>query len=274
MADENNPAQKPVEATTLVVETPAIVESALGPDTAPLPEVKSEPAAQPEVKVEDKPAEKVEAKTEEVKLEAKAEEKIAAKPEEKKPEVKAEEKTAEVKTEEPKVEPPKFEAFKLPDGVKLEDKQVGEIHSMLGSFEIASKASHEEVQKFGQAIVEYGLGVVKEEVQKIQKSADEYWSKKTKEFREAFEKDPDIGGNRKETTTQAAREFISQHAGSPEKAAEIRKILYDHKLADHPAIIRLLANANLARAEGTPLPAQKATPQKASRYDRWYGNMS
>ena len=173
-----------------------------------------------------------------------------------------------------KAEAPKFEPLVLPEGVKLEDKVVGEIDSMFGNFELSSKAPHAEVMKLRQGMVEYGMAIVNDAKARIQQEAQSYWETKTKEFRESFEKDPEIGGAKKDETTQAAREFIAQHAGSPERAQEIRKLLFDHKLADHPAMIRLLANANLARGEGKPLPAQKAVPAKMKPWDKMYGNMT
>lgn len=270
MADET----KPVETKEPVPVVETVAETALGPDTkieAPV-EAEQKPA-DVEIKAEEKP---VEAKAEPAKTEEKP-----AEVKDNKPEVKVEEqkeKPADVKAEEKQidtkpVEIPKFEALKLPEGVKLEDKQLGEIDSMFGNFELTAKAPHAEVERLRQGMVEYGLGVIKDTIAQTQKQATEYWDKKTKEYREAFEKDPDIGGKRKDTTTEAARQFISQHAGTPEQAQEIRKLLYDHKLADHPAMIRLLANANLARSEGKPIPAQKAVAARQGKLDRMYGSM-
>lgn len=275
MAEETPVTVKP-EANATVAETPVIAPSALGPDTSsekpletPVESKQTVETANPEeksseiAKADERPAEGS-------KVEVKAEE---AKKDEKPAEAKTEEKSVETKAEQKPIEPPKFEALVLPEGVKLEDKQLGEIDSMFGNFEIVSKAPHEEVQKLRQGMVEYGIGFVKDALAQSQKQTQDYWDAKTKEFREAYEKDPEIGGNRKDTTTEAARQFISQHAGSPEHAAEVRKLLYDHKLADHPTIIRLLANANLARSEGKPLPAQKAVPAKLGKLDRFYGSM-
>lgn len=274
MADEKLPVEnvETAGATAAPVEVSPVVESALGPEikaetpvAAPV-EKTAEPVA--EVKAKEKVAEKP--------AEVKPVEKAVEAPKDEKPaEVKAEEKSPEVKVEQKPAELPKFEALTLPEGVKLEDKQMGEIDSMFGNFEIASKAPHGEIQKLRQAMVEYGLGAVKDAIAETQKQSNTYWETKTKEYREAFDKDPEIGGARKAETTEAARQFISQHAGTPEQIAEVRKLLYDHKLADHPSIIRLLANANLARKEGGPLPAQKAVPIQGKKpWDKMYSNMS
>lgn len=251
-------------------------------EATPAPAVESQSALGPEVKSEPVVAAPVETvKAEEALIETTkpVEEKTEEKPVEvaKPAEVKAEEKPVEEKTEDPvEVKPaelPKFEPLALPEGMKLEDKTLGEIDSMFGNFEIASKASHAEIQKLRQGMVEYGLGVIKDAIATSQKQAQDYWDVKTKEYRKAFEQDPEIGGKRKEETTEAARQFIAQHAGTAEQANAVRKLLFEHKLADHPDIIRLLANANLARREAQPLPAQNAVPQKMGKLDRWYGSM-
>lgn len=270
MAEEKLPVEnvETAGATAAPVEAAPVVESALGPEIKV--EAAPESVAPEPVKTEEKP---VEAKADEKPAEAKTEIKPVEAPKDEKQDVKAEEKAPEAKVEQKPVELPKFEALTLPEGVKIEDKQMGELDSMFGNFEIASKAPHAEIQKLRQAMVEYGLGAVKDAIAETQKQAAAYWETKTKEYREAFDKDPEIGGPRKAATTEAARQFISQNAGSPEKAAEVRKLLWDHKLADHPDIIRLLANANLARAEGQVLPAQKAVSARMSKLDKFYGSM-
>lgn len=282
MADEEikqpvaeTPAPVAETAAPVIVETP-VETTILGSDPAVAPEqpelklaqkpeeVKSEEKAaevkEPEVKKDEKP---VEVKKEEVKAEPKKEE---AKP----VEVKADEKPAETKP----APLPTFDPFVLPEGVKLEDSRVSEIQSMLGNFEVASKADHIQVQKFGQAIVEYGVAAVKEAVDAVQKQANDYWANKQKEYLEAFEKDPEIGGNRRDTTVAAANQFIRTHVGDTEQQKAFRKMLVDHKVDNHPLMIRALANANLARSEGSPLPATKPVPAPTSKLDKWYGNGS
>jgi hypothetical protein len=265
MADEKPPVEtvQAVDSGSAASPEPSVL------GTAPV-EAKIETPV--EAPVEVKAETPVETKTEEVKTETPAEDKPVEKPIEAKTDEKP--KSEEKPVETPKsTELPKFEALLLPEGVKLEDAQVKDIDSMFGNFALSSKAPVAEVQKLRQAMVDYGLGVIKDSVAKVHADAQKYWETKTKEYREAFKSDLDIGGAKMEATTEAARQFIAQHAGSPEKADEVRKVLQDHKLDNHPAIIRLLANANLARREGKPIPAQKSVPAKVGKLDRWYGSM-
>lgn len=235
-------AEKPVEIKTEVV--------------APVEKAEEAP------KVEEKPKEEVAEPVKEPEKAAKTPKEEAKKPEEKAPEPVVEDKP---------VVTPTFEPFVIPEGAKVDGKRLDEITSMLGSFEIATKADHAQVQKFGQAILDYGVAAVQEAVAQARKQGAEYWDQKHKEDMDAFIKDPEIGGNRKDTTLAAANQFIATHVGTPEQQKQFRALLVERKLDNNLIIIRALANANLARREGTPLVGTKPVPAPQSKLDKWYG---
>ncbi len=205
-------------------------------------------------------------------------------PKDKAPEAKPEDtKSAEAAaTEEPKKEEasqsdepaplPSYEAFTLPENITLDSEKLVEFTKDLGEFQNATKADQKAVQEFGQKLVDRHVA----EVQETLKRRDEYyvatWEKQKSDWKEAFENDPEIGGNRKETTVNAALEFIRTHGGNEEQQKEFRDLMESTGLGNHPAIIRMLANANLAKAEGKPLPAAKPAPQNTSKVARRYGN--
>lgn len=226
-------------------ETPVVdkkIETALGSD--PKAEIPKKDDKAPEVKVDDpKPADD----------------------------------TAEPKKEEAaqSVEPaplPAYEAFTLPQGVTLDDAKLVEFTKDLGEFQNMTKADQAEVQKFGQKLVDRHIA----ETQETLKRRDEYyvatWEKTKSDWKEAFENDPEIGGNRKETTVNAALEFIRTHGGNETQQKEFRDLMESTGLGNHPAIIRLLANANVAKAEGKPLPGIKPESQATvSKVAKRYG---
>lgn len=263
MADEEI-ISDPATVTVTPAEEP-IVEvqgTLLGLEPAPEKpaEIKTEVVA-PAEKTEEAP--KVEEKPKEAAVEpVKEPEKVIEAPKE-------EAKATEVP--EPVVTTPTFEPFLIPDGTNINNKRLEEITSMLGSFETASRAEHSQVQKFGQAILDYGIAAVQEAVAETRKQGAEYWAQKHKEDFEAFMKDPEIGGNRKDTTLAAANQFIATHLGTLEQQKEFRALLVERKLDNNPLMIRALANANLARREGTPLPGTKPVPAPQSKLDKWYG---
>jgi hypothetical protein len=157
---------------------------------------------------------------------------------------------------------PTYDAFKLPDGTDIPAESMQGFTKLLGEFEVASKASHSEVQKLGQALIERHASELKQVAEHLatnMKEAHENNHKsQIKEWENAFKSDPELGGNRQDTILRAANEFIKTHGGTPEQQKEFREILETSGLGSHPAVIRILAKAmdsNSPLREGKPLPA-------------------
>lgn len=272
MAEEIVPSAAPVAQVStpaaevpasVPVSTPEPIATVLGaePLVAPVEAPKTE-VIEPPKEIE-KP---VEVKAEEKVAEPKVEEK---KTEEVKTEVKSEDKTSEVKTEEAAL--PVYEALVLPEGTTLPPEQVKQIDSMFGNFEKIAKIDHVEASRFRQAMVDYGVGVIKDAQNALHEAYINSWKEKRDTWRKEFEADSEYGGNRKDTTVSAANQFIRTHGGTVEQQKELRSLLEETGLGNHKAIIRSFANANLARAEGQPLPAVAPPAAKMSRFQKMYG---
>lgn len=206
----------------------------------------------------------------------------APKPADKPAEVKPAE--GEKPTEAPKEEPSQsadpaplatYEPWTLPEGVTLDEAKAGEFNKLLGEFQSTTKAEQALVQKFGQELVERHVTELKGAVEKVHQGFQNAWTKQTEDWKQAFISDPEIGGNRQETTVAAANEFIATHGGTPEQQGAFRKMLQDTGIGNHPEMIRLLANArNSAQfTEGKPLPGNAPTP-KPSKSQKFYGKKS
>lgn len=253
------PAAAPVETSSSVTaasqdvkpETPAapIAETVLGSDEAPKTEdkpveVKPDvapapvPEAKPEVKPEEKPAEG--------------------------------EKPVEAKIEEKPVELPAYE-WKFPEGVQVDQERMSIVNKVFGEMERDGKVSHEVVQKYGQQLADFHVAEIQSVAQKVASAYDKVWKDQTKGWYDEFVKDPEIGGNRQNTTTNAARDFIRRHGGTQEQQTEIRTILEKTGLGNHKALIRLLANANLAIGEGRPLKAEAPPATSKNMKQKMYG---
>ena len=85
--------------------------------------------------------------------------------------------------------------------------------------------------------------------------------------------DPEIGGNRWQTTVDSATNFIRTHGGTEAQQAEFHKIMDESGLGNHPAMIRILARAGAAMSEGRPLAAQ-APAVALSKTQKLYGGRS
>lgn len=261
MADEIPSA--PV-APVAPVETTPVAPVAAPVETAPVTPVVEAPStevAPVEVKVEAP----VEAKKPETLLAQKPEEKVTEKP----VEVKAEEKPTEVKVEEKAVEQPKYE-WKIPEGVNVDAAKMGEFDKMLGDFQVSAKIPQEEVQKLGQQMLERHTA----EMQRYTESLTAAWNKQANDWKESFLKSPEFA-NRTDTVLNSAIDAINIYGGDAKQQQEFRELMESSKVGNHPAMIRMLSNIMLAKAEPKPLAApQIATSMKRSKVETMYGKKS
>lgn len=257
--DTPAPAASPT-ATTAEAAAPSIE----APASAPADSVKPETAVEP-------------LKTETA--ETKAETLLGG---DKTPETQEPVEPVEPAKEEPKVDAPKeeavaepvlptFEAFKIPDGIQFDDAKLGDFSKTLSEFELTSKASHEEVQKLGQGLIDRHIAEVNETLERYTKSLTESWEKQKTDWKDAFLKDPDFT-NRTDTVVNAAIDAISIYGGNDTQQKEFRDLMESSGLGNHPAVIRLLSNIMLAKTEPRPLAApQIATSAKSSKIEKMYG---
>ncbi len=184
-------------------------------------------------------------------------------PAEKPVEVKEPEKPAEKQ----EIAPPVYEPFKLPEGITVDDTKLGDFTKSLSDFELTSKASHEEVQKLGQSLIDRHM----EEMTRYTESLTQAWEKQKTDWKDSFLKDPEFA-NRTDTVVKSAIDAINVYGGDAKQQTEFRELMESSGLGNHPAMIRLLSNIMLAKKEPTPLAApQIASSQKASKVEKMYG---
>jgi hypothetical protein len=258
----NTPVTEAVAVTpTEVVETPVVVETT--PET-------------PETPVETSVETTTETPKEATTLIAKELDKTEVKPEpveETKPEAVAEEvkEALEVVEEPVEVVPPTYETFNLPEGIEVDSDRMGEFISILADLETKSKAGHEFVQEFGQKAVDFHIAELQRTVEAINKTQLETWEKTVDGWREAAIADPEIGGNRIQTTLDAANKFIRTHGGTADQQKEFRDLMETSGLGNNPTMLRLLSAAGRAMSEGTPVPATKPPAAPKSKTSALYG---
>lgn len=167
--------------------------------------------------------------------------------------------------------PPSFEPFTLPEGVTLDAERLKQFTDTLGKFELDSKAGHDLVQKFGQEAVNFHLNELKSALETQTKFYQDHWDKTVTTWKDEFLADKTIGGNKFQTTVDAAREVIRNYGGTPEEVKEFQAIMQSSGLGNHKAVIRLLANVQKAMTEGKPLLASKPVQAPKSRTATLYG---
>lgn len=145
---------------------------------------------------------------------------------------------------------PTYEDFTLPEGFALnkESPELGKFTNALGEFEAKIKADpvsiHTAFQELGQKLVEQHVTQVQNTSQKIEAAYNEVWKNQTKDWYEKFAADPEIGGNQRDTSEDAAIGIISRCGGKPEQVKELREMMEKTGVGNHPALIRLLVNTD------------------------------
>jgi hypothetical protein len=240
------------------VKTEAAVHTALGGEPSPT-DIKDLLGEKPaEVKTEVAPAEKpVEAKPAEVKTEA--------------------DKPAEVKAEEKPVEAvlPTFEDIKIPEGFEKNEKFT-EFTKELAEFEVENKADHAKVQAFGQKLFDKYVAELKENNERVTKYYNDAFEKQKKDWAEAWQKDPELGVNRIETTRKSAIKAVESYAGTAEQKVAFRQFVDHTGVGDNPALIRLITNMqakidSLTNENNKMLPAKAPAFQARSKVTTRYG---
>lgn len=268
MADEINLNSTPAASPATVEVAPSSVETpVVAPAETPAIET---PAVTPEAPTETPAAETPAAEPTPTPEVAKPETLLAG---DKKPseaaEKPSEEKPAEITAEEPvKVELPTFEAFKLPEGVQLEEKGLSEFTNELAEFESTTKADHAAIHALGQKMVDKYVA----EQQRQWESLNNAWTKTKNDWKDSFLKDPEFA-NRTDTVVNSAIDAIGVYGGDAKQQDEFRSLMESTGVGNHPAMIRLLSNIMLAKVEPKQLAApQIAATAKQSKVSKMYGN--
>lgn len=165
----------------------------------------------------------------------------------------------------------KFEPFKAPEGSNVDLATFDFVTKRLTDFVSKTKVDTSEVQKLGQDYIDSVLSIAQEVQAKTleaQKQADDA---KREKYKQDFLNDPFIGGNRKDTTINAANEWIKTHGGDANQQQEFASLMKEYGLDFHPVVLRTLSYANKNMAEGKMLAANNFPKPSEDKYSKWYG---
>jgi hypothetical protein len=161
--------------------------------------------------------------------------------------------------------------FKFPEDVTVDQERVAKMSELIGSLELDAKLDHGKASEFGQKALDFHLSEMQRVVSEIDQQGRAAWTDMREGWRNTFKSDPELGGNRQQTTLAACTRVIDQFGGSEQQRAELRQILGTTGAGDHPALIRLLANVGKQLGEGRPVPAVvPKSPVVPSRKERRY----
>lgn len=178
----------------------------------------------------------------------------------------------EVQSEEP-APLPTYDDFTLPEGITPDNELISNFTKDLAEFEQSTKADHAAMQEFGQKLIDQYVAESTKTAERISTYYQETFEKTKNQWKEDFEKDPELGGNRAQTTVDSAKSFIKTHGGDAAQQQAFHKLMDETGLGNHPVIIRLLANAGRNMQEGKPLPATSPVQPQMSKVAKRYGTL-
>ena len=175
---------------------------------------------------------------------------------------------------------PKYEDFTLPEDVKLEEAQMSAFQAILGETEnkiITTPAeAHAAVQEMGQRMLDMYISESKAQAERYAQLQMENWTRVREDWVSKFKADPEIGGNRRDTTIAhigALVELYGQRVGA-EQAQAVRDAMTLTGAGDHPETLRFLSWAASFAVERPRMVAATQPPKAApaSKAARLYRN--
>lgn len=165
-------------------------------------------------------------------------------------------------------QPRSYEAFKVPEGAKLDDARTKEFTTILDDGEL----SH---QDRAQKLLDMHVAEMERVSKDIAQKQRDAWKEYQDRQKDSFRTDPELGGNRAETTLGLAKSVIEQYGGTPEQVAETLQMLSYTGAGNNPGLIRVLNNVALLLSEGEPVTGNPPKPSTGqSRAQRWYNGAS
>lgn len=279
------PAPAPVpQDTGVAAAAPAVIEAAAA--AAAAPELKSEPtlleAASGKPKPDAPAADAADGKKEEpapadaAKTETDKAAEVAG---EKKPKTEAELKADAdaAKATDPENKdatadappaPIKYEAFKIPETVKLDDKKLQEFADIVG----AKQLPQEDAQK----LVDLYLAEIPRLASEMRAEQRKTWDTLNDTWKTELRNDPELGGNRLETTLSMAKAVVEEYLPANE-VGEYLAHLKNNGMGNFKLHVKLLRNIGKALNvfEDGIVPANPQAPkaQKGPGNRGWYKDM-
>jgi hypothetical protein len=155
-----------------------------------------------------------------------------------------------------------FTDFTLPEGVQLDDTSLNTFKEVLGG-ELPP-------QEKGQRLVDMYIAEINKRDQAASDNQYKVWNETQAQWKEQVKADPELGGNRFNTTLQTCIGAINQYGGTEAQVAELKQALTFTGAGSHPAIIRWANNMASALKEGSPMATTAAPKPPQSRAQKRY----
>ncbi|WP_439392339.1 hypothetical protein ACRQ5Q_22350 [Bradyrhizobium sp. PMVTL-01] len=166
--------------------------------------------------------------------------------------------------------PIKYDAFKVPDGIKLDDQRVSAFTEIAGKAQVP--------QDVAQSLLDLHVTEMQRMQTEIQQAADQrqrdVWNTLNDTWKTDARKE---FGNRIDTALSRGKAVLEEYGGSPEQVAELIAHTSSNGMGNFPGFLRFLDNIATALNifEDSAVVSNPAAPKAGgSRGERWYPSMN
>lgn len=152
----------------------------------------------------------------------------------------------------------------VPEGIKLDDARTTEFKGIL--------AEHHAPAELAPKLMDMYVAEATRLTGEIRQQQQDAWEQYQERQLAAFRADPDVGGNRQDTSLGIAKGLIEQFGGTPDQVQALIKDLTYTGMGNNANIVRLLNNIDRVLAEGSLVPAPTPSPTRGRSWkERAYG---
>lgn len=170
--------------------------------------------------------------------------------------------------------PPVYEAPKLPEGQKLDEKLLSGFDKKWGDFEVANKIDHSQMQALRQEVINDYVAEVQRIGADVAKYQRDVWNRTIETRINELKADPELGGSRIETVLGNAKYVIEDFGGlSKAEQSELLAVWDNGGVSNHRLTVKLLNN--IFERFQPPQPVQPNNPAASKLMSqpgqrRWY----
>jgi hypothetical protein len=155
-----------------------------------------------------------------------------------------------------------FTDFSLPEGVTVNEVSMNTFKDVL-SGELPP-------QERGQRLIDMHLAEIQRRDQAAADNQMNVWNETQAQWKEQVKADPELGGNRFNTTLQTCIGAVNRYGGTDAQITELKQALSFTGAGSNPAIIRLINNMAGALKESAPVTQTAAPKQPQTRAQKRY----
>lgn len=158
-----------------------------------------------------------------------------------------------------------YDAFKVPDGIKLEDGQVTAFTGILENGELDHQAR-------AQSLVDLHIAEIKRAGDQLAQNQRDVWNTFQNRLKDEMRADEEVGGNRMDTALGIAKSVIEEFGGTDEQVAQTLARLSYTGMGNDVGLARVLFRAGqLLREGGYVSPSPPSAKTNVPRAEKWYG---